>query len=186
MELVRALDGGLSTYALLHWARTGLPGTHRMAADSGQSQSNALALRPPSSACTPDSPEHVSWHCIGMVLRPAVPVNMQLPLPAAVAAYPQIHGCRHCAQLLHAAHVTALSEPICRELVWEVTVPQPGTYTFYVQPTVQLDKQDQPMMLPSSYGNVGRYQLRATWQAEPQGGRAQPTAEHGGGHVGSV
>lgn len=43
-----------------------------------------------------------------------------------------------------------------------VTVPQPGTYTFAVQPTQALGS-SQGQSLPSSYGNLGSYQMLVAW-----------------------
>jgi hypothetical protein len=39
-------------------------------------------------------------------------------------------------------------------------VPQPGTYTFAVQPTQLLAANE---TLPSSYGNIGSYRMVVTW-----------------------
>lgn len=49
----------------------------------------------------------------------------------------------------------------CRQQDFHVTVPQPGTYSFAVQPTRVLDSTGQAM--PSSYGNLGSYQMVVAW-----------------------
>lgn len=51
-----------------------------------------------------------------------------------------------------------------RQQDFKVAVPQPGTYTFAVQPTQVLGANE---TLPSSYGNIGSYQMVVMWP-QPQ------------------
>jgi hypothetical protein len=71
-------------------------------------------------------------------------------------------------QQLRAALNVSLSTAIChvflRQQNFKVTVPQPGTYTFSVQPTQVLAANES---LPSSYGNIGSYKMAVTWP-QPQ------------------
>lgn len=73
--------------------------------------------------------------------------------------------------LLHSMSVVPLLSALwdfvsayCRQQEFKVTVPQPGTYTFAAQPTQVLAANES---LPSSYGNIGSYEMIVTWP-QPQ------------------